>query len=74
MAIGEITDLPASVLIELGKIGRWIQAIGLIIVLWMIFQIANIVNNRIRRKKLYSIENRLETINSKLDKLLKKSK
>jgi cell division protein FtsX len=62
----------SDVFLELGKIGNWIQAVGIIVILWIIFQIIILINNRIRRKKLYSIEERLESIEKKIDKISKK--
>ncbi len=57
---------------EIGKIGSWIQAVGLVIVLWLVFQIIILINNRIKRKQLYIIEERLKNIEKKLDVKLKK--
>ena len=54
---------------SLGKIGLWIQAVGLVIILWLIFEIIILINNRIRRKQLYIIEDRLKRIENKIDKL-----
>ena len=78
MAIEDVanapTDIITSLTLELGKIGRWIQAIGLVIVLWLIFQIIILINNRIKRKKLYAIEERLQRIEIMLNKLTKRKK
>lgn len=71
MAIEQVAALPTEILLELGKIGLWIQAIGLVIVLWLVFELIVLVNNRIRRKQLYIIENRLKRIEKKLDILTK---
>lgn len=76
MALEDLASSPTDVLstltLELGKIGRWIQAIGLVIVLWLIFQIIILINNRIKRKKLYAIEERLQRIENMLNKIVKK--
>ena len=72
MAIENLTSAPADIIIELGKLGRWIQAVGLVIILWLVFQIIVMINNIIKRKKLYSIEERLNNIEKKLDIILKK--
>ena len=74
MAIENLTSAPADIIIELGKLGRWIQAVGLVIILWLVFQIIVMINNIIKRKKLYSIEERLNSIEKKLDIILKKKK
>ena len=65
-------DDATNIILELGKIGRWLQALGIIIILWLIFQIIALINRRIHRKRLYTIEERLENIEKKLDKALKK--
>ncbi len=65
---GTITNLVERI----GQIGTWIQAIGLVIILWLIFEIILLINNRIKRKQLYKIENKLQTLENKIDKLLKK--
>lgn len=72
MALENITSSgPTDIILELGRVGKWIQAVGLVIILWLIFQIIMAINNRIKRKKLYEIEARLEKIEKKLDKALK---
>ena len=78
MAIEEVTNISTQIITglatEIGKIGLWIQTIGLVIILWLVFQIIILINNRIRRKKMYSIEERLEKIEKKIDKLIKNKK
>ncbi len=78
MALEELANSPTDIItnltLELGKIGRWIQAIGLVIILWLIFQIIILINNRIKRKRLYTMEQKLERIEKKLDNALKKNK
>lgn len=72
MAIENLTAAPADIILELGRLGSWIQAVGLVIVLWLIFEIIILINNRIKRKKLYEIESRLQNIENKIDLILKK--
>jgi len=81
MAIGDLgienlTEIPvdtaSSVVLELGKIGRWLQAIGIIVILWIVFQIVNFIINRKRMKRLDLIQERMENIEKKIDKLSKK--
>ena len=63
-----ITDL----IYELGNIGRWLQAIGIIIILWLGFQIVNLIYNYKKRKQLKLIEDKLLKIEKKINKLNKK--
>ena len=66
-----ITDIPAELVLDLGRIGLWIQAVGLIVILWIIFQAITMYFNRKRRKTLYKIRDDLKRIERKIDRLLK---
>ena len=59
MALEEVTNnsdtLIASIITDIGQLGQWIQAIGLVIILWIIFEIIILINNRIKKKNLYAI-------------------
>ena len=66
-----ITDIPAELVLDLGRIGLWIQAVGLIVILWIIFQTITMYFNRKRRKTLYKIRDDLKRIERKIDRLLK---
>ena len=61
----------SNLVLEVGQIGLWIQGIGLIIILWLVFQIVALIVNRKRRKALYRIEEKLQRVEKKLDKVLK---
>ncbi len=67
-------DVLAGTVLELGKIGKWLQALGVIIVLWLVFQIFNFVINRKRIKLIEEMEKRVDRIEKKIDKILKKRK
>ena len=60
-----------DVVLELGQIGLWIQAVGLIVVLWIIIQSITLYYNRKRRLLLTEIDKRLRRVESKLDKIIK---
>ena len=61
-----------EILNRLGSIGKWLQAIGIIVILWVVFQIVQFVYNRRRVKRLDRIEEKLKSIEKKLDKIVKK--
>ena len=61
-----------DVAIELGQIGLWIQAVGLVVVLWITFEAITMYYNRKRRLLLMNINNRLKSVESKINKLIKK--
>ncbi len=72
----QFVDVTTATLTEitknLGQLAIWLQAIGILIILWVVFNIISLINQRMKRKKLSIIEKRLETIEQKLDKLIKK--
>jgi|ETN01SMinimDraft_4_1059930.scaffolds.fasta_scaffold323759_2 hypothetical protein len=61
-----------EVVLEVGRIGLWLQTLGLIVVLWIAFQTITLFFNRKRRLAIYSIRDDLKRIEKKLDKVLKK--
>tara|TARA_Y100000310_G_scaffold136886_1_gene135793 strand:+ start:183 stop:416 length:234 start_codon:yes stop_codon:yes gene_type:complete len=77
MVVEEVVNISTGVLsstiLEIGKVALWLQALGVIIVLWIIFQIVLIVNDREKRKVIYSIKEDLIRIEKKVDKLSKKN-
>ena len=74
MAIGDVAngDVVSQFVVELGRIGLWIQALGLIIILWIVFQVISLISGRKKRKKIYEIDERLKRIEGKIDKVLKR--
>lgn len=79
MVVEEIVNVTADTLVgdlvvEVGKIGLLLNALGVIIVLWIAFQVVTLVMNRKRRKTLYRIERKLGVLEGKIDKILKKRK
>ena len=74
MAIGDVAngDVVSQLVVELGRIGLWIQALGLIIILWIVFQVISLISGRKKRKKIYEIDERLKRIEGKIDEVLKR--
>jgi len=70
--VAEIIDVPLDVALELGRLGKWIQAVGLIVVIWVIIQGITLYFNRRRRKLLEKISADLERLEKKVDGLAKK--
>ena len=63
------SDLVSELIADLGRIGLWLQALGVVIVLWLIFQIIALIVNRKKRKTLYAIKDDLERVESKIDRI-----
>jgi hypothetical protein len=61
----------ADVIVEISRVTRFMEAFGLIIALWLVFQVIALIVNRKKRKALYRVEDRLKVIERKLDKVLK---
>ncbi|MBS3081745.1 hypothetical protein J4416_02280 [Candidatus Pacearchaeota archaeon] len=61
-----------DVVLELGQIGLWVQAVGLIVILWIVFQAITMYYNRRRRLLLEEISTRLGKLERKLDSLKKR--
>ncbi|MFH1327205.1 MAG: hypothetical protein ABIH59_03705 [archaeon] len=76
MAISEVinnsSELLPGIVLELGRLGKWLQAIGIVILLWLIFQIISLIMGIKKNNKLKDIQNRLSKLERKLDKGLGK--
>ncbi|MEK6894705.1 MAG: hypothetical protein AABX10_04530 [Nanoarchaeota archaeon] len=58
-----------EIVVSLGQVGLWIQAVGLIVVLWIIVQCITMYFNRKRRLLLQEINKRLKRVEAKINKL-----
>jgi len=76
MAFENITDLPAEFTTEmvsyLGSIALWLQAIGILAVIWIGIQIFNIIRGTKRKHDFKKIQDDLKRIERKLDHIKKK--
>ena len=55
---------------ELGSLGLWLQALGVVVVLTIIFDIVAFVFNRRRLKEIVLIKENMTRIEGKIDKIL----
>lgn len=62
-----------DVVLQLGRIGLWIQAVGLVVVIWIIVQAITLYFNRKRRFLLRDIDERLKRIENRINQIVKKS-
>ncbi len=72
--INKSADVLGSVVSEVGRIGLVLQALGVIVILWIVFELIALIVNRKKRKALYSIKQDLIRIEGKLDRVLDKKK
>ncbi|MBS3083700.1 hypothetical protein J4423_02750 [Candidatus Pacearchaeota archaeon] len=57
-----------EILLKLGEVGLWVQAVGLLVIIWIIVQGITMYFNRKRRLLLMEINNRLKNVEKKLSK------
>ncbi len=69
-----VTIAPIEVVNEIGRIGNWLEALGVIFILWIVFQIISLWINRKRMKEIYVIKKDMKRIEEKIDKILSKKK
>ena len=77
MVVDEVVNATTNtvigdVVVELGKFGLLLQTLGMVIILWIVFQIVIFTIERRKRNRLKRIEERLSNIEKKLDRVLKK--
>ena len=65
-------EVAGDIITRLGSLGKWLQALGLIIIIWLLIQITNFFINKKRLKTLITIKEDIERIETKVDKLSKK--
>ena len=63
------SDVLPDIVVEIGKIGLWLQAVGLIVLLWVAFQVVSFIYSRKGRNELRQIRSDLKRIEKKIDKL-----
>ncbi len=67
-----LANIPAELIAKIGSLGNWIQAIGLVIILGVIFQIVNIIINIKRKNALNEFKKDIARVEKKIDKIEKK--
>ena len=61
-----------DVVLEVGKLGLWLQALGLITIIFLVFEVIAFFINRKRMQEIYKIKHDMRRIEGKIDKILKK--
>lgn len=62
-----------EVVVQVGRVMLWLQALGLIVLLWMAFQIVQIWLGRVRLRKIDEIKADMKRIEGKIDRLSRKN-
>jgi uncharacterized membrane protein YGL010W len=61
-----------EIVLALGQVGLWIQAVGILVIIWLIVQFITMYFNRRRRLLLEEINKRLKRVESKIDWISKR--
>ena len=69
---GEFVNASETFLTEIGKVGHWLEALGIVVVLWLFFEIVAFLINRRRMKEVYKIKEDMQRIERKIDNVLEK--
>ena len=69
-----VTSELAGVIVGMGNIALWLQALGVIAVLWIIFETVMLFLSYRRMKEVYKIKSDMKRIEGKIDDLLQKDK
>ncbi len=72
MVVEEAISSTSELVLELGKIGKWIQAVGLVVIIWISIQIYNFYLNKKHSIFLKEMETNLKRLEKKIDKISKK--
>lgn len=67
-----IEEIPVNLINEIGQMALWLQGIGVVIILWILFQLWIVYLNRKKMKEIYTIKDDMKRIESKIDKLVRK--
>ena len=70
----DVTGLSNQLLVQLGQIGLWLQAIGVIAILWIIFQFIGFLINRKYLKQIVALRQDMARLEKKFDSMLNRSK
>ncbi len=71
----ELLEVSSSgILGEIGRIGLYLQALGIVVILWIIFEVCAFFVRRKRMKEIYKIKEDIQRIEGKIDGILKKVK
>ena len=72
--VSDFFNISESIAQDIGELGLWIQAIGLIVILWIVFQVINLIINIKRGVYLRRMKKDIMRIEEKVDKLGRKKR
>lgn len=70
----EIVNVSTGVISEVGRIGNWMEALGIGLIIWLVLQLISYAYNRKRIQEIFEIRKDMNRIEKKIDSLLNKKK
>ena len=70
MVVGDIAGESLKILSQLGYVALWLQALGVILIIWLVAESFGFYYNRKRMQEVYKIKEDMKRIEGKIDKLI----
>ena len=68
--LGDLIEFSTGIITDIGQVGLALQALGIVIVLAIIFEVVGFFLNRKRLEEIYVIKNDMKRIERKIDRIL----
>lgn len=72
MVVEEVANVSVGLITEIGQIALWLQALGVMVILWIIFQGASLWYESRRFKQVLEIRKDMARIENKINRILSK--
>ncbi|MBX4212022.1 hypothetical protein KW787_01020 [Candidatus Pacearchaeota archaeon] len=66
-----VEDILTTLLGNVGGLGKWLQALGVVVVINIVFDVIAFIYNRKRMQEVYKIKDDMNRIERKIDRILK---
>ena len=63
-----------DVMLEVGRVGLWLQALGIVVIIAIIFDIISFILNKRRLKEVQDIKEGMTRIEGKINKVIEQKK
>ncbi|MCH8986859.1 hypothetical protein IIA94_01680 [Patescibacteria group bacterium] len=70
--INSSSEFIPALIIELGTLASWLQALGILLVVWLVFQVISLIVNLKKKKLLELIRSDINKLERKVDRISKK--
>ena len=70
--INSSSEFIPDLIIELGTLASWLQALGILLIVWLVFQVISLIVNLKKKKLLELIRSDIKKLERKVDRISKK--